>query len=688
MTNRLAQESSPYLLQHANNPVQWHPWGPEALNRAKAEDKPIFLSIGYSACHWCHVMEHESFEDPEIAELLNSSFVCIKVDREERPDLDQIYMNAVQILTGRGGWPMSVFLTPDLRPFYGGTYWPPRSRMGMPGFDQVVEAVSEAWRERRSQAENASVEITKRIDQIGTPDGDGGPLDVELLTGALAKLERMFDFRHGGFGSAPKFPHSMDLQVLLRIWRRTQDATALEMVRLNLDKMAAGGIYDHLAGGFARYSVDERWLVPHFEKMLYDNALLTLIYTEAFQATGDVHYENVVRETLQYILNYMTDEQGGFHSTEDADSEGEEGKFYLWTPAEIREALGPDQADLFCLVYDVTTEGNFEGKNILNLPKTIEQFAQLRGLDVQQLHGDLAESRKRLLAVRDQRVRPGKDDKILTSWNALMIDAMARAAAVLDDRVFQQAAIRAADFLLLKLRDASGRLLHTWRHGTAKLPAFLDDYAYFINALTTLYETTFDERWMDEAARLADDMLQHFSDPGGNGFFFTADDQEALITRNKDFYDSSVPSGNAMAATALLRLGHLAGRQDFLEAAHNTLQAGRAIMQQSPTASGQLLVALDLWIGPMYEVAIFGKSSDAETTAALRQLQTQFWPTRVVAFRDLLAKTTSRVLDTLFEGKIAKEPWPVVYLCRNFACQTPVHGLTAAQAAFDSAAKS
>jgi len=679
MSNQLANETSPYLLQHANNPVNWCAWGPEALQRANAEDKPIFLSIGYSACHWCHVMEHESFEDPQIAQLLNESFVCIKVDREERPDLDQIYMNAVQLLTGRGGWPMSVFLTPQLRPFYGGTYWPPRSRMGMPGFDQVVTAVSEAWRNRRSQAENAATEITDRLAQIGTLTGQSGPLDENLLTAALAKLERMFDFRHGGFGSAPKFPHAMDLQVLLRIWRRSSDITALEMVRLNLDKMAAGGIYDHLAGGFARYSVDERWLVPHFEKMLYDNALLTLIYTEAFQATGSVQYENVVRETLHYILTYMTDEQGGFHSTEDADSEGEEGKFYLWTPAEIREALGPEQAELFCLVYDVTSEGNFEGKNILNLPKSIDQFAQLRGLDVQQLRRDLVESRARLLTVRDQRVRPGKDDKILVSWNALMIDAMARAGAVLGDRVFEMAAVRAAEFVLNNLRDASGRLLHTWRHGKAKLPAYLDDYAYLTNALITLYETTFEERWIDEAAHLAEYMIAHFADPNGDGFFFTADNHESLITRNKDFYDSSVPSGNAMAATALLRLGHLAGRQEYLRIAHQTLSAAQAIMQQSPTAAGQLLVALDLWIGPFYEVAVFGKKNDSNTDATLRSLQSHFWPTRVIAFRDLLAEKTSPVLDPLFEGKVASEPWPTVYLCRDFACEAPIHGAKASE---------
>ncbi|HRX79949.1 MAG TPA: thioredoxin domain-containing protein, partial [Pirellulaceae bacterium] len=551
MPNRLANETSPYLLQHANNPVDWYPWGPEALVRSKAEQKPIFLSIGYSACHWCHVMEHESFENASIAAALNDKFINIKVDREERPDLDQIYMNAVQLITGRGGWPMSVFLTPDLQPFFGGTYWPPEARMGTPGFSQVIAAVDDAWRNRREQAIEQAGELTRHLQQVGMTEDAIGDLAPDLLGHAVAKLEQVFDFTNGGFGKAPKFPHSMDLQMLMRVWFRTRRAGVLDMVKLSLDKMARGGIYDHLAGGFARYSVDARWLVPHFEKMLYDNALLTGAYLDGYLITQDEAYAEVVRETLDYILGYMTDERGGFHSTEDADSEGEEGKFYVWTPDEIREILGDEKADRFCYVYDVTESGNFEGHSILNLPKTITQCASLRGWDLNELKVELAASRAALLAVRDKRVRPGKDDKILVSWNALMIDSMARASAILCAAKYLAAASAAADFILNDMRRDDGRLLHSWRNGEAKLDAYLDDYSYLINALVSLYEASFDERWIDEAVKFADLVITHFSDTASGGFFFTADDHEQLIARNKDIHDSSVPSGNAMTATAL-----------------------------------------------------------------------------------------------------------------------------------------
>ena len=392
MPNRLADESSPYLLQHKDNPVDWFPWGEEALAKSRAEDKPIFLSIGYSACHWCHVMEHESFESDDVAAILNEHFVSIKVDREERPDLDQIYMNAVVMLTQRGGWPMSVFLTPDGKPFYGGTYWPPEDRMGMPGFKRVLASVLDAWKNKREQLDEQATFLTQKLQESDFAAGSGQGLSDDILQASALKLERSFDFTHGGFGNAPKFPHSMDLQVLLRLWKRLGRDRLLDMVKLNLDKMAAGGIYDHLAGGFARYSVDERWLVPHFEKMLYDNALLTSAYWEGFLATGDEHYANVVRETCNYILAYMTDEAGGFHSTEDADSEGVEGKFYVWTPEEILRILGDEAGERFCYVYDVTPAGNFEGHSILNLPKTIEQSAKIKGWDVDELTAELAES--------------------------------------------------------------------------------------------------------------------------------------------------------------------------------------------------------------------------------------------------------------------------------------------------------
>ena len=687
MPNRLADETSPYLLQHQNNPVDWFPWGSEAHTKAREEERAIFLSIGYSACHWCHVMEHESFENHDIAKLLNESFVCIKVDREERPDLDQIYMNAVQLMTGHGGWPMSVFLTPELQPFYGGTYWPPKRAQGMPGFDEVLTGVLEAWQNRREQALDQAEKITSHLAQVGVPESSSGELRLELLRAAEVKLESMFDFTHGGFGQAPKFPHSMDVQVLLRVWKRWPREGILNMATLNLDKMAAGGIYDHLAGGFARYSVDERWLVPHFEKMLYDNALLTSAYLDGYLATGHAAYAQVVRETLDYILRYMTDEQGGFHSTEDADSEGVEGKFYVWSPDEIREVLGEEAGTRFCYVYDVTAEGNFEGKSILNLPKTIAQCASLRGWDLDELKTELAAARAKLLAVRDQRIRPGKDDKILVSWNGLMIDAMAQAAGILTNpgdgqRVnsrYLAAATRAADFILQNMRQSDGRLLHSWRHGEAKFDAYLDDYGCLINALVSLYETSFDERWIEEAVHLADTLMEHFRDESAGGFFYTADDHETLITRNKDLQDSSVPSGNSIAATALLRLGKLTGNSDYLKAAEETLQMAIALMEESPTASGQMLLALNWYLGPTPEVVILGDPDTDDTGAVLADFRQRFIPNRVLACRPSPAHSKgSSSLDPIFHQKNPVGDDPTIFVCQNFACDAPLSGKTAA----------
>jgi len=672
MPNRLANESSPYLLQHANNPVDWQPWGPEALRRAKAEQKPIFLSIGYSACHWCHVMEHESFENAAIAAALNEKFISIKVDREERPDLDQIYMNAVQLLTGRGGWPMSVFLTPDLQPFFGGTYWPPEPRGGMPGFGQVIEAVYDAWQNRRPQAVAQAGELTRHLKNLSAAGDAAGKLSPELLGAAVARLEAVFDFTHGGFGRAPKFPHPMDLQLLLRVWFRTRRDGLLEMVNLNLDRMARGGIYDHLGGGFARYAVDERWLVPHFEKMLYDNALLASVYLDGYLATRNPEYARVARETLNYVLHYMTDAAGGFHSTEDADSEGQEGKFYVWTPEEIHDILGEEQGERFCYVYDVSPEGNFEGESILNLPKTIAQCASLRGWDAEELATELSASRRKLLQVRDQRVRPGKDDKVLVSWNALMIDALAKAAGILHDATYLAAARRAADFILTQLRRSDERLLHCWRGGVAKLDAYLDDYACLTNALVTLYEATFEERLIDQAVWLAETMLARFADPAAGGFFFTADDHEELIARNKDVHDSSVPSGNAMAATALLRLGKLTGQRQFVEAAQRTLENSVHLMQQSPTAAGQMLIAADLCFGPVQEIVITGHH-EAELAAVTRGLHGHFVPHRVVAARTADQVERSPHLEAIFAGK-PLHGQPHVYVCHDFACQAPVTG--------------
>lgn len=676
-TNRLAEETSPYLLQHANNPVDWYPWGEEAIELSRSEDKPIFLSIGYSACHWCHVMEHESFENPEIAALLNRDFVCIKVDREERPDLDSIYMTSVQMLTGRGGWPMSVFLTPQLQPFFGGTYWPPTAGRGMPGFDQVLAAVMDAWTNRRDEAIAAAGKLTERIQQVGAlqREDEFALANANLLVDSTEKLKQAFDFTNGGFGSAPKFPHGMNLQHLIRVWHRTQQDGVLEMVRLNLDKMAAGGIYDHLAGGFARYSVDARWLVPHFEKMLYDNATLTNAYLDGYLAAGDESYATVARDTLDYVLNYLTDEQGGFHSTEDADSEGVEGKFYVWSPDEIKSILGDELGDKFCLVYDVTNGGNFEGESILNLPKSMEKCAAENGWEATELAAELKEARKRLLEVRDKRIRPGKDDKILVNWNGLMIDAMARGGCILHEPRFVEAAGRAADFILTKMRDEDGRLLHCYREGRARFQAYLDDYACLANGLVSLYEATFEERWIDQAVALVETIRAKFVDPQRSGFFYTADDHEELIARQKDFHDSSVPSGNGMTATVLTRLGKLCGRGDYLGDARGILDVAAELMEKSPSAAGQLLIALDMQSGPFPEIAILGDVSEKETAASIEAFWGKYIPNRVIACRsDPDGVDGSEHLNPIFLGRVPLYGSPSVFVCRKFACDSPVSG--------------
>jgi uncharacterized protein len=669
MPNRLARETSPYLLQHANNPVDWHPWGPEAIERARREQKPIFLSIGYSACHWCHVMEHESFEDEKIAAALNERFVNIKVDREERPDLDQIYMAAVQLMTQHGGWPMSVWLTPDLKPFYGGTYFPPDDRHGMPGFLKVILAVAEAWDQRREAAIAQAEEITQHLGVLHAGSGDA--IEASLLNNAIPRLAQAFDARHGGFGARPKFPHPMDLSLLLRHWTRAPQEHVLHMATLTLDKMAQGGIYDHLGGGFARYSVDERWLVPHFEKMLYDNALLTGCYLEGYLVTGREDYARVARETCDYILRYMTDVTGGFHSTEDADSEGEEGKFYVWTPEEIVGVLGKDRGERFCYLYDVTLHGNFEGHSILNLPKPIAQAAALRGWDPSALQRELAEDRAKLLETRDQRIRPGKDDKILTNWNALMIEALAQAANVLGEARYLAAAQRAARFLLDRLRRPDGRLLHSYRNGEAKFHGYLDDYAYLIQALVSLYQADFDEGWIDVASELADMVLRHFQDADEGGFFYTADDHEQLITRQKDVQDSSVPSASGMTATALLRLAALTGRSDLRSAAEGSLALAVGLMEKAPTAAGQSLIAADWLLGPTQELVVMGGNDAAELDAVLKAIRRRYRPRSVVACRPAGAQGGSATLQPLFAGRTAVDGRTTLYICEQFTCQAP-----------------
>ncbi|MDA7980733.1 MAG: thioredoxin domain-containing protein [Pirellulales bacterium] len=699
MSNRLANSTSPYLLQHAENPVDWYPWGEDAFAAARTDDKPIFLSIGYSACHWCHVMAHESFESEAIAEQLRADFISMKVDREERPEIDSIYMTALQIFMQMigshqgGGWPLSMFLTPEGKPFYGGTYWPPESRMGRTGFADVLKAIASYWRDRREETLSQAEKITGYLrahsesGQQESPEGDRGDLlsgeiggpsrlseaeGVELLRNACANLERAFDPQFGGFGGAPKFPHPIDLRLLLRCARRFKQPRLLDLVTHTLDRMAAGGIYDQLGGGFHRYSVDERWLVPHFEKMLYDNGMLAATYLEAYQVTGNERYAHIVRATLDYILREMTDPGGGFYSAQDADSEGVEGKFFVWTPAELNAVLGEDVAARFAYVYDVSQIGNFEGKNILHLPRTWEQCATLLKCDVDELQSEMAVAREKLLAARGERIWPGLDDKVLINWNALAIEAFALAGSALGEERYMAAAKNAADFILRNMRDSHGRLLHSWRQGQARYAACLDDYACLINALQRLYEATLDERYIDDALALAETTVTHFADKSAGDFFYTADDHEQLITRQKDAHDNPTPSGNGMLATALLRVGQMTGRTNLIAAAQDILSSFRDSLQRMPMATGQLLTALDWALGPTKEIVITAKDQPT-VRRHLADLQTRFLPNCLIAAQWQRDSYHSDGLSGLFSDKPPSEE-PTVYVCQNFACQTPVSG--------------
>ena len=678
--NGLAGETSPYLLQHAMNPVDWHPWGEDALARARVENKPIFLSIGYSACHWCHVMERESFENPAIAALMNELFVNIKVDREERPDLDQIYMSAVMAMTGHGGWPMSVFLTPSLEPFFGGTYFPPVDSRGMAGFPRVLQSVHRAWLEREPEIRESARAMTEQLRVFAEPPQGSGTLDPALLDHAVKTTLRGFDPVHGGFGRAPKFPRPMDVRLLLRGWARTSQPAALNAVRITLDKMARGGIYDHLGGGFARYATDDRWLVPHFEKMLYDNALLASTYLEAFQTTRDPEYARIARETLDYILGRMTDPDGGFLATEDADSEGEEGKYYVWSRAEILDALGPEASATFCQVYDVTEAGNWEGKNILNLPRPIDEAAAMLGRDQASLQAELASSRARLLALRETRIPPAKDSKILVSWNGLAIAALAEAGRILADERFLDAASRAADFILARMTQPDGRLWHAFKDGRARFNGCLDDYANLIDGLTRLFESTGAPRWIAAAVALAELMRAEFEDKRSGGFFYTPERHEALITRPKDVYDNATPSGNGMAATALARLGRLTARDDFASAARRALEAVLAVLEREPSAAAQSLIALDFLLAPGREIAVVAGQDPAEFRSVLEAISTPFLPNKVVAPRPADQTATPPAVP-LLENRPAIQGRATSYVCEGRSCRTPVFGLDGLEAA-------
>ena len=674
-TNRLIDETSPYLLQHAHNPVDWYPWGEEALNLAKNLDKPILLSIGYSACHWCHVMERESFENEKIAAIMNKYYINIKVDREERPDLDEIYMSAVQIMTGSGGWPMTVFLTPELKPFYGGTYFPPDDRYGRPGFPKLLEAVEDAYRSKREEINEQAEKLVSHINQISNPKGvENLSLDDKIIEQAFYHYQNRFDSQHGGFGQAPKFPPGMGLILLLRYWKRSGNSRALHIVEFTLEKMARGGMNDQLGGGFHRYSTDEIWLTPHFEKMLYDNSLLTVTYLEAFQATGKPFYREVVEETLGYVLREMYDQQnGGFYSTQDADSEGEEGKFFVWTPDEVEQILGQADAKVFCDFYDVTDHGNFEHQNILWVKTPTDLYTKKTNIEQTDLINILNRCKKKLFDAREKRIKPGLDDKILTSWNGLMIRSMGLAYQILGDPRYLEAAETSAKFILKELVQKNGHLLRTHRAGKSHLNACLEDYSYFIAGLIELYQASFDPYWLREANRLNQIMISQFWDSQNGGFFFTGKDHPKLIVRSKSAYDGATPSGASMAVHVLLRLAILLNQPDLREKAKITFSLYDHTMKTAPSGSAQMLCGVDFLIDAPKEIAIVGNPLSEQTQEILRNIHRRFVPNKVIALLNPNTEEKQEIeeLIPLLAGKTSIDGKTTIYVCQNYACQLP-----------------
>jgi uncharacterized protein len=668
-TNRLIEATSPYLLQHAHNPVDWYQWGPEALERAEREQKPILLSVGYAACHWCHVMERESFEDEETARIMNEHFVCVKVDREERPDLDAIYMDAVQTMSGHGGWPMTVFLTPEGEPFFAGTYFPPEDRHGMPGFRRVLEALSEAWRNRRDVVRSQAAQVVRAVSRGISLPASTDPLSEEILRQAHAGLTRTFDSEWGGFGPAPKFPQPMTMEFLLRCHLRGYDR-ALEMATATLDAMARGGLYDQVGGGFHRYSTDRQWLVPHFEKMLYDNAQLARLYLHAWQVTGIDLYRRVAAETLDYLLREMRHEEGGFYSSQDADSEGVEGKFYVWSYEDLVTESG-ERGDVVAAWFGASSEGNWEGTNVLWTPRSPEEVAEAADIGVDELDRLVTAAKDRLREVREHRVPPAVDDKVLTAWNALTITALAEAGRVLDQPRFVESAVRAAEFLLASLRTTDGRLLRAWRDGRTSGPAYVDDYAMLAGACLTLYETTFDLRWAAEARGLGDDLLRLFHDRDGGGFFQTGTDAEALVVRPKEVFDNAVPSGNSAAAEVLQRLALFTGDAEFETAAISALRIVKEPMATAPTGFGTALGALDLYLSASKEVAIVGDPKAAETRDLVNEVWRRYLPNTVLAVGRPDDRDASGVVPLLADLKPLNGK-PAAYVCERFVCQRPV----------------
>ncbi len=676
--NRLKWEKSPYLLQHADNPVDWYPWGAEAFEKALKEDKPIFLSIGYSTCHWCHVMEQESFEDPEVARLMNETFVSIKVDREERPDIDSVYMTVCQMMTGSGGWPLTIIMTPDKTPFFAATYIPRETRFGRMGMLELIPHIQKAWTTRREEILTIGQQVASALQNLSR-ETPGKALDETILKLAFEHLSDRFDTVHGGFGDAPKFPTAHPLLFLLRYWKRTGNTKALKMVEKTLQEMRLGGIYDHIGFGFHRYSTDAIWLVPHFEKMLYDQAMLAMAYTEAYQATGQPEYKNTAEEIFHYVLRNMTSPEGAFYSAEDADSEGVEGKFYLWQEEEIRQALG-EQANLILTLFSVQKKGNFRqeahgrpaGLNILHLKKPLPALAADLNLSEKDLQRRAEEARQKLFAIREKRVHPYKDDKILTDWNGLMIAAFARGSLALDEPKYARVAEKAAEFILRTLRRPDGRLLHRYRQGEASILATVDDYAFLTWGLIELYEATFRTHYLQTALDLTQDLLKHFWDEKPGGFYFTPDDGESLLIRQKEIYDGAIPSGNSVAMWNLLRLGRMTANSDMEKKAEELSCAFSTQVIRMPSAYTQLLVALQFAIGPSYEVVIAGPSGSADTEAMLKALRAEFVPNKVVLFRptdqespDILRLAEFTKYHTAVDGKAT------AYVCQNYRCETP-----------------
>jgi len=647
--NRLAGETSPYLLQHAHNPVDWYPWGDEAFEKARADDRPVFLSVGYAACHWCHVMERESFEDPETAAALNDGFVSIKVDREERPDVDGVYMDAVQALTGGGGWPMSVWLTPDGRPFYAGTYYPPEPRHGLPSFRQVLQGLTEAWSTRRDEIEAQSAKLVEAIGSAGRLEASADTLTRETEREAFTSLQRAFDAEWGGFGSSPKFPQPMVLEFVLRMaLRGTPDA--MEMLVLTLDRMSAGGMYDQIGGGFSRYSTDRGWNVPHFEKMLYDNAQLASLYTHAWLVTRDEELRRVATDTLEYLLREMRHPDGGFFSSLDADSEGVEGKFFTWSWDELVGLVGEPVSRAF----GATPTGNWEGTNILRRPAR-----------------DVQDDVRELFEAREKRIRPGVDDKILTAWNALAIRAFAEAGRAFGEPAFVQAASACAVFVWKNLRGSGGRLLRSWREGMSGPPGYADDYALLASALLTLYETTSDLRWFEAARALCDSLMELFADDDRGGFFQTGRDAERLVIRPKDLYDNAVPSGNSAAAEALQRMALFTGEAAYEKEGVSAIRLVREAMAQAPTVFGSALCALDLYVGPAHEVAIVGEPGAPDTLALLDEVtRVRFLPNVVLAVG--AADEESARIVPLMADRVQVDDKATAYVCERFVCRMPV----------------